>query len=110
MFDQPCFFRAAAQASLDSAERPWRIAFTSSSVHGLWAAVAAGLGVTLRTAIGLPPTLKLRRDLPPVPELALSLHVAGRKPAPAVGRLREILVETVAEGLGPTRVKLDAVG
>ncbi len=68
-------------------------------MHGLWAAVAAGLGVTLRTDVGLPSTLAVRRDLPPVPDLALSLHARGLRPAPAVSRLREILIETVGAGL-----------
>ncbi len=32
---------------------PWRIVFTRPSLSGVWAAVAAGLSVTLRTEVGL---------------------------------------------------------
>lgn len=54
MFDAPCVLRSAATQALDEARIPWRIALTSPSVGGIWAAVAAGLGLTLRTRIGLP--------------------------------------------------------
>ena len=51
-FKQPCTFRASAIEALDAAGMPWRIAFTSPSLAGLFAAVEAGLGVTPRTAHG----------------------------------------------------------
>jgi DNA-binding transcriptional LysR family regulator len=95
VFDPPCFFRAAATEALDRAGLPWRVAFTSASLHGLWAAVEAGLGVTLRTAIALPPSLKVLDDLPPTPDLDLCLHDAGRAASPAVARLGEIITETL---------------
>ena len=45
----PCFFREAAIAALNQAGIPWHIAFTSLSVHGIWAAVDAGLGTIFQT-------------------------------------------------------------
>lgn len=54
LLDQPCLFRRRGLAALDKAGILWRVAFTSASPSGLWAAVAAGLGVTVRTAVGLP--------------------------------------------------------
>ncbi|MFX7938316.1 LysR substrate-binding domain-containing protein, partial [Acinetobacter baumannii] len=56
-FESPCRFRETATAALDRAGIPWRLAFTSPNLSGLWAATAAGLGVTIRTGLGLPPTL-----------------------------------------------------
>ena len=104
MFEAPCFFRQGALIALDRAGLPWRIAFTSPSLHGLWAAVEAGLGVTLRTAVGLPAGVHVLGDaagLPPAPKtpLALCLHDGGRPLAPALARLRTVIVETLAENL-----------
>ncbi|GGF45606.1 LysR family transcriptional regulator [Aliidongia dinghuensis] len=99
LFEAPCFFREAALAVLDRAGLVWRAAFTSSSLHGLWAAIEAGLGLTLRTAIGLPAGVTLldaAAGLPPGPSVDLCLHDAGRALSPALGRLRAIVEETVA--------------
>lgn len=99
VYEAPCFFREAGQAALDRAGIAWRVAFTSASLHGLWAAVEAGLGITLRTAAGLPAGLTVLGDLPHAPMLDLCLHDGGRDASPAIGRLREILVETLAANL-----------
>lgn len=58
-FEAPCVMRTAATAALDKAGIPWRIAFTSRSLNGIWAAASAGLGVALRTTIGMPATLQI---------------------------------------------------
>ena len=104
MYEPPCFFRQGALTALDRAGLPWRIAFTSPGLHGLWAAVEAGLGVTLRTAVGLPAGVLVLGDtvgLPPAPEtaLALCLHDGGRPLEPALARLRSVIIETLAENL-----------
>lgn len=99
MYGPPCFFRQAAIDALDRAGRPWRTAFTSTSLHGLWAAVDAGLGITLRTAAGLPRSLVVLDEssrLPPVPTIELSLHDAGRKLSAAALRLKDILIDSLA--------------
>jgi len=59
MFDAPCQMRSRAIAVLDQAGIPWRVVFTSPSLNGIWAAVQAGLGITLRSPIGLPRTLHI---------------------------------------------------
>ncbi len=95
MLEAPCLLRTTATAALDRAGIPWRIAFTSASLGGVWAAVRAGLGVTLRTPAGVPDTLTLlphgARGLPTLPALGLTLHRAVAAPPPAVTRLAEIL-------------------
>lgn len=78
MFDAPCLMRSAATQALDRAGIPWRIAFTSRSLNGVWAAVNAGLGVTVRTAAGLPPGLApLARTAAALGQLGVVLHRAG---------------------------------
>jgi len=107
MYESPCFFRQGALTALDRAGLPWRIAFTGPGLHGLWAAVEAGLGITLRTAVGLPAGVRVLGDsvgLPPAPQtaLALCLHDGGRPLEPALTRLRSVITETLAENLPPT--------
>jgi DNA-binding transcriptional LysR family regulator len=98
VFEQPCFFRTAAIAALDAAGIPWRIEFTSPSLAGLWAAVDAGLGITVRTSISPPPHLANvgnRLRLPKLPAVELCLDSGGRTLTPASARLRDILYETL---------------
>ena len=106
VFESPCFFRQAAQDALDRAGRPWRIAFTSPSLPGIWAAVKAGLGYTLRTPMGLPAgviQISERGELPsaPSPQQCLCLHDAGRPLSAALLRLRLIIESTLIENLAP---------
>jgi DNA-binding transcriptional LysR family regulator len=98
----PCFFREAAISALDQSGIPWHIAFTSLSLNGIWAAVDAGLGVTLRTGTRLPDQLVVldkKSGLPPLPMIELSLHDAGRELTPATTRFKEVLRETLAANL-----------
>ncbi|WPN61408.1 LysR substrate-binding domain-containing protein [Pseudomonas sp. P9_35] len=91
MFDAPCVLRSAATQALDAAKIPWRIALTSPSVASIWAAVAAGLGLTLRTRIGLPSHLAVVSGLPAVPSLGYVLHRSGEDSTPAIQQLAELI-------------------
>jgi len=101
MLEAPCIMRTAATVALDRANIPWRIAFTSASLAGTWAAVAAGLGVSLRTSSGLPASVRAlsphETPLPPLGELGLRLHRAEAVQAPAVERLAAILMQQCQE-------------
>jgi len=105
-FVPPCGFRVAGVTALEDAGIPWRLVFTSPSLSGLWAAAAAGLGVTIRTTFGVPETLcalePTLSGLPALPTMPLVLNRAERVPSPAVARLRAILVETIRSGVVPS--------
>jgi DNA-binding transcriptional LysR family regulator len=103
MFEAPCAFRQTGISALDAAGMPWRVTFTSPSLAGLWAAVDAGLGITLRTAASKPAHLEVfgvRSGLPRLPVTELSLHTAGRPLSPASQRLKDILRDTLPANLG----------
>ena len=95
VLESPCLLRSAAIDALDRAGIAWRIAFASASLAGVWAAVAAGLGVTLRTPLGLPvgvrPLDAAPAELPMFGTLGLALHLVEPEPAPAVVRLASIV-------------------
>lgn len=97
-FDAPCRIRAAAIAALDGAGIPWRIVYSSPSLGGVWAAVAAGLGVTVRPTIGMPASLApLDGDgaLPPLPRIGLALSRSRASLPEAAERLRQMIEESI---------------
>ena len=104
LLDAPCLFRRIALAALDRAGLAWRVTFSSPGLHGLRAAVEAGLGVTLRTAIGLPSGLRVlgpAEGLPPPgePAIPVCLHDGDRPMSLALVRLRTILAGTLCANL-----------
>ncbi|PWU29156.1 LysR family transcriptional regulator [Pseudomonas sp. RW407] len=103
VLEAPCLLRSAATAALDRAGIAWRVAFTSAGLSGIWAAVAAGLGIGLRTPLGLPPNVErlddARSGLPQLPPLGLCLHHGEADPEPVAARLAELLRGGVAETL-----------
>jgi DNA-binding transcriptional LysR family regulator len=108
VFEPPCTFRRMALEALDRAGIAWRVAFSSPSLSGLWAAVSAGLGVTVRTELATPPRVVPLRSsrLPALPPLAFGVEVAGEPPARSVEELRAVLAEILvraAADRGPER-------
>jgi DNA-binding transcriptional LysR family regulator len=67
MFENPCLMRSRATACLDRAGIAWRVVFVSHSLSGIWAAVQAGLGITLRTRVGMPGNLRVAGGILPSP-------------------------------------------
>jgi DNA-binding transcriptional LysR family regulator len=101
--DAPCLLRTVATETLDRAGIAWRMAFSSPSLGGIWAAVAAGLGLTIRTDIGLPANVRAivpgLLDLPALPKMALHLHQRDADLDPVAARLAEILLQAAVETL-----------
>ncbi|BCQ24945.1 LysR family transcriptional regulator [Caballeronia sp. NK8] len=109
-FDRPCLFHSAAAAALDRADIKWRVAFTSPSLSGLWAAAAAGLGVTVRTSYGLPSTVRAldagEGGLPALPSIPLALHRASASASPPVERLAALVMASVRQAHVPSETAL----
>lgn len=108
LFEPPCAFRRMALEALDRAGLPWRVSFSSPSLSGLWAAVSAGLGVTVRTELATPSRVVPLRSalLPTLPPLAFGVELAGEPPSRMVDELRTVLVELLeraAGGVSPAR-------
>lgn len=99
LFDGACVVCSLATDALDRAGIAWRVALTSPSLAGLWAAAAAGLGLTVRTAYGLPQTVHpIDPDaygLPALPALGLTLLRASSVAVPPVDQLAQIVVDAV---------------
>ena len=108
MFEAPCLFRSVATEVLDRAGIAWRIAVTSTSLAGLWAAISSGLGVTMRTEIGLPSHLAVLGEesgLPArLPTLPLLLHRTQAQHNAATDRLSEIMRESLTQPPLPKKI------
>jgi DNA-binding transcriptional LysR family regulator len=99
-----CAFRKAAVQQLEAAGIPYRIAATSPSLDGLWAALQGGLGITVRTAMQLPAPVVVDRalhHLPVLPSFPVVLH-RGRSAtaAPAADALHSLLAGATQGVLG----------
>jgi DNA-binding transcriptional LysR family regulator len=94
----PDVYRKRALASLDAAQRTWRIVYTSPSLNGLQAAVKAGLGITVLPKEMVPPGFVLfgaEQGLPTLPDTEIVLYKArGGMPRPA-----ELLAEHIMHSL-----------
>jgi DNA-binding transcriptional LysR family regulator len=99
--DGQCVMRKAATEALDRAGIPWRLVFSSASLGGVWAAVAAGLGVTVRTRFGLAPKLCVMSGdstgLPPLGTIGLVLHRSVRDLEPPAKRLESVILDSVRD-------------
>ena len=90
-FESPCAMRSSALDALNAKGIPWRIAFTSTSLSGIWAAVGAGLGVTVRTAAGKPTSLPFITGLPVLPEIDVSLNLAHVESSPLLEQMASVV-------------------
>ncbi|MGE8401463.1 MAG: LysR substrate-binding domain-containing protein [Delftia tsuruhatensis] len=101
MLDAPCPLREIVTAALDKKGMAWRHAFNSASLSAVWAATAAGLGLSVRTPFGLPAHVKpldaQALGLPALPSMDLILGRATLDAPAPVDRLASILVDAVRE-------------
>lgn len=103
VLEAPCLLRTIACEHLDREGIPWRIAFVTPSLGGLWAATAAGLGVAVRTSLGRPVTVGLLDErqygLPALPSLGLRLIRSNKGPNPIADHLAAIIRDAFRETL-----------
>jgi DNA-binding transcriptional LysR family regulator len=93
-----CAFRRNALRHLEDANISHRIAASSPSLNGLWAAVLGGLGVTARTAFNVPRGLVSAdslHSLPPLGTLPVTLHRHPQADGVAADRLASLLIQAL---------------
>lgn len=77
LIEGACPFRNMAIKALSEAGIPWRVAFETSTLAGIRAALRAGMGLTPRTVEMLAPDLKVvdpNAGLPALPTISYRLH------------------------------------
>jgi DNA-binding transcriptional LysR family regulator len=94
LFAAPCLFRETASSLLKG--KPWKQTFSSSSLAGTWAAVQAGLGISLRTPLGIPDHLETLSRLPGTGRLpTVDIILLQSRTTPVVTRLKDCLLQRV---------------
>lgn len=94
---QPCVYRKRALSALDATSRPWRIAYTSTSLAGTLAVVEAGLGVTVLPKDMVASSLRVLDGEGGFPDLADTEIALLRAPSlsPAAQRLADHIVQAL---------------
>lgn len=103
LFDHPCLFRSTALKALEDRNMSWRVVLTTPSLPGMWAAVRAGMGISLRTRHRMPDGVKVLGDnsgLPMAPPVEVRL-LTPPESSPAGKKLAEVLRETAFHNLSP---------
>jgi DNA-binding transcriptional LysR family regulator len=94
VFPQGCLYRNRAVHALESAARPWRVAYNSPNLSGIQAAVSAGLGISILPEVAI---LRGHRVLgeedgfPPIEGTEVALIAASGAP-PVVRCLADALI------------------
>jgi DNA-binding transcriptional LysR family regulator len=94
-FPPGCLYRARAIHALESSGRAWHMSYTSSSLAGIQAAVAAGLGLGILSEMSVQAdhrVLTAKEGFAPIERTELAL-VASPNASPATLRLADRLAE-----------------
>ncbi len=94
-FPTGCLYRTRAIHALESAGRTWHMAYTSSSLAGIQAAVAAGMGLSILSEMAIQAdhrVLTARDGFSPIDRTEVAL-VTSPEASPATLRLADRLVE-----------------
>ncbi|RWM04684.1 LysR family transcriptional regulator [Mesorhizobium sp.] len=97
LYPQGCLFRKWAMEALDTARRPWRLAFVSHSLAAVEAIAAEGLAVTVVKAGTFPSRLRPldeRDGMPRLPAADIRLHRA-----PNLSRAASLLADHLVSAL-----------
>lgn len=100
----PCVYRKRAIAALDAAGKAWRCAYTSPSLAGQYAALRAGLGLTVLPRDMAPPDLAIlgaSEGLPSLPDAEIALMRARSAVPPAADRLAEFILAALDRRQAP---------
>jgi DNA-binding transcriptional LysR family regulator len=94
-FPAGCLYRARAIHALESAGRSWHMAYTSSSLAGIQAAVAAGMGLSILSEMAIQAdhrVLTAKDGFKPIDKTEVAL-MASPDASPATLRLADRLAE-----------------
>jgi DNA-binding transcriptional LysR family regulator len=94
-FPAGCLYRSRAIHALESAGRAWHMAYTSSSLAGIQAAVAAGMGLSILSEMAIQAdhrVLTAKDGFAPIDKTEVAL-VASPDASPATLRLADRLAE-----------------
>lgn len=98
LLDGPCVYRDFAIKALERHGIAWDVAFSTASVTAMWAAVAGGVGVTVRMDLGAPRSASRVDEafaLPALPGTVLSVVSPGAAKSECVAALATLVREAL---------------
>jgi DNA-binding transcriptional LysR family regulator len=98
VFPQGCLYRNRAVHALESAGRPWRVAYNSPNLSGIQAAISAGLGISILPETAILPSHKVlgeKDGFPGVEATEVAVVAASGAPS-AVRSLADALIKFCA--------------
>ncbi len=101
LFSPPCSWRQPMLDALSAHGLQWRVAFQSTSVHAVQAALAAGIGIGALLPVNIPPACRYLRGgtaLPEAPKVEIAIaRRAGTGADPALASLDALLRRAISE-------------
>lgn len=100
----PCLCRTVAMEALAGSGVEWHIGFTSANLHGLRAAMLAGLGASIIAHDELEPGMKVLAPsygLPPLPDLEFALIWSANGKMPCSRELGRLIADAARRLGGP---------
>lgn len=91
----PCVYRSRAIEALESIGRPWRMAYTSPSLAGQYAALRAGLGISVLPREMAPRDLRILTEadgLPRLNDAEVALYRRREATGRAIGALSDAIL------------------
>lgn len=91
---KPCIYRASALEALETINKNWRIAFSSTSFLSNIAAVKAGIGLSLLPRLMIPEGIEILDEafLPPLPDIHVSL-LKQQSSNPSINSLESFILD-----------------
>lgn len=104
LFPDGCRAKPLILKALDRAGRPWKIGYSSSSIHGIHLAIASDDMVTVLPESAVPPhwrRLGEKEGLPPMPPLNLAIYTFQQSRLPVRQLMTFLRGEFAEQGSGP---------
>lgn len=98
LLEGPCIYRDDALKALERGGQSWEVVFTTGSVTAMWAAVTAGVGLTVRMDLGAPQEVRsvdAAFRLPKLPSTMVSLVKPGLSRNDSVSALAQLVGEAL---------------
>lgn len=94
-----CGFKEKAIEALDAQGIKWKIVYQSQSLSGIWPAIKAGIGITVRTNVGRPKNIKvINKGLPDLGSIEIQLNQSQSIKTDIMDRLIEIIKVSIKSG------------
>ncbi|KAA8731680.1 LysR family transcriptional regulator [Acinetobacter qingfengensis] len=93
----PCLLREMAIKKLDQQGLQWHIAYECNSVHALWAALRAGIGISLRALLSVPEDIQVLKldSLPLLDDMTFGMYKTNSEPNTLLNQFEQYVIKNI---------------